>query len=105
MRIAILLYGYFYIDENVSLWRAPHSVIQLHNYYFVTDSYKHVMSHIYYPLKTMYHYVDVYMITHEFPHPNFKKLKKNLLKLVVYLIYILLIALNLQGYLTLIIIC
>jgi hypothetical protein len=80
MRIAILLYGYFYIDNEMTLWRAPHSKVQLNNYFFVEDSYPHFISHIYTPLKTMYQFVDVYMITHEFDHSRFRELKKELLE-------------------------
>ena len=80
MKIAILIYGYFYVDNAVALWRAPQSKVQLNSYSFVTDSFNHFMSHIYTPLKSLYKDVDVYMITHEFDHPNFNKLKKELLE-------------------------
>lgn len=81
MRIAILLYGYFFVDGSVSLWRALHSKTQLNSYYFIEDSFKHFMSHIYTPLKNKYQNIDVYMITHQFEHPKFQELKKELLKI------------------------
>lgn len=80
MNVAILLYGYFFVDGSINLWRALHSKAQLNNYFFIEDSFDHFMSHIYKPLKNKYQNVDVYMITHEFDHPKFKELKKKLLE-------------------------
>jgi hypothetical protein len=80
MKIAILIYGYFFIDENMTLIRAPHSKKQLNKYSFVNDSFNHFMSHIYIPLKKIYEIVDVYMIAHKFAHPKFEFIKKELHK-------------------------
>lgn len=79
-KIAILIYGYFYIDGHMALHRAAHSKKQLNRYSFVQDSFGHFMSHLYLPLKEIYDSVDVYMIVHSFDHPNFDSLKKELIK-------------------------
>lgn len=79
MRIAIILYGYFFIDNQVALYRASHSKNQLKSYYFPDDGYKHFLSHIYYPLLDIYGNVDVYMITHDFEHPRYNELKQTLI--------------------------
>ena len=80
MRVAIMIYGYFYIDEHMKLFRAPHSKKQLTKYSFIDDSYEHFLSQIYYPLQIKYgkENVDVYMIAHKFEHPKFDEIKKKL---------------------------
>jgi len=81
MRIAILLYGYFYVDHAMDLWRAPHSKNQLKKYSFVQDGYPEFIKNVYIPIKELYGdgNVDVYMITHEFSHPRFDQLKNELI--------------------------
>jgi hypothetical protein len=80
MHIAILLYGYWYLDSSVGLWRAPHSKHQLKKYSFVRDTYQYFIDSIYMPLKTMYGSVDIYMIAFEFAHPKYKQLKEELIE-------------------------
>jgi hypothetical protein len=79
MRFAILLYGYFYLDNAVNLWRAPHSKNQLKKYSFVRDGYPGFMEKVYNPIKAISDHVDVYMITHEFVHPRYEMIKNELI--------------------------
>jgi len=79
MKIAVMLYGYFYIDGLTTLSRAPHSLQQLKQYNFAIDGYSHFLKSIYDPLVQNNNNVDVFMITHEFDHPNFNLLKKSLI--------------------------
>ena len=79
MRFAILLYGYFYLDHAVNLWRAPHSKAQLQKYSFVHDGYPIFIEKVYNPIKEIYDKVDVYMITHEFAHPRYEMIKNELI--------------------------
>jgi len=79
MRIAILIYGYFHVDNHVELWRAPQSKKQLKRFDFVNDSLTYFRENIYIPLKRKYDCVDLYMITHEFNHPQYNYLKQKLI--------------------------
>jgi hypothetical protein len=63
----------------VTLWRASHSKSQLKSYSFVEHGYPFFMTYILKPLIDEGHEIDVYMITHEFNHPNYESLKKDLI--------------------------
>lgn len=79
MRIAILLYGYFYIDNTISLNRSSKNTLK--DYFFPRDAYPHFITHVYNPLKEQNNEIDIYMITHEFVHENLKNLKGELLRI------------------------